>query len=69
MATFQEKLIETIEKDLTQVQELENDKIKRKELSLIQKRIESTQKLIGDDSSVQAQLDKLSAQILKLKNR
>jgi len=69
MSTLQETLIETITKDLSDIEQIDpaHEKAKRKELNLLLKRIEVAMKLVGSDEILLKSLDSLEKKVLSLK--
>ena len=63
MANMLDTLIQTISKDITGLTELSDDKLYRKERSLLIKRIDSALKLVKEDSVRIELLEKLKNEL------
>jgi len=66
MSSLKEKIISTIEKDFDLLAGLQEIKMKRKESSLLLKRIESSRKLLADDTELIEKLNELETRIKNL---
>lgn len=67
MSNLQERLIESMLKDLQNIEEFDQGKILRKECSLLLKRVESAKKLFADDPTLLTKLDEIKYKVEKLK--
>lgn len=67
MANLLNTLIETIQKDIETLNNVEKDKHFRKESSLILSRIESAKKLVSSDNSLSTKLECLEQLLMSLK--
>ncbi len=63
MSTLVETLVETIAKDLLEVQNLEDPKTLRKESSILLKRIESAQKLVSNNEALKKKLEDIKKRL------
>ena len=63
MASLIETLIETIAKDLENLENMQDEKARRKEASLIRARIESALRLAKDESEILKKLNDLKDKI------
>ncbi len=68
MANLQERLIESMLKDLENIQDFDHGKILRKECSLLQKRIDSARKLFSGDETILKKLQDIELKVRELKN-
>tara|TARA_R110000868_G_scaffold117600_11_gene312369 strand:+ start:32877 stop:33089 length:213 start_codon:yes stop_codon:yes gene_type:complete len=67
MASFQERLIETIMSDFENIKSLGPGKVQRNECNLLLKRIESAKKLFLDDQDSSARLEKIERSVSDLR--
>jgi hypothetical protein len=65
MSTLQENLIETIEKDHTEILELNDNKQIRKQSSMLLVRIKSAKKILSDNVELLNRLDLIEMKISK----
>ena len=68
MASFQERIIETIITDFEQIKTMPADKNQRNECNILLKRIESAKKLFSADSQLSSKLVDIEKKINILKN-
>jgi len=66
MSTFQDKIIETIEKDYNMILELTDQKLIRKEVKLLIVRIKSSQKFFVDNQEILDRINILQKKILNI---
>ena len=67
MASLQDRLIESMLKDLKNIEDFDEGKTLRKECSLLLKRIESAKKLFTDDKALTTKLLEIELKVQKLK--
>lgn len=67
MSNLQERLIESMLKDIQNIEEFDQGKILRKECSLLLKRVESAKKLFADDPALVIKLDEIEHKVQELK--
>ncbi len=69
MSALQETLIETITKDLADIEQIapSHEKAKRKELNLLLKRIDVAKKLVASDEKLASELSVLEKKAQSLK--
>jgi len=67
MASFQERILETIQTDFEQIKKMPADKNQRNECNILLKRIESAKKLCLADASLTAKLVDIEKKINSFK--
>ena len=69
MSTFQDKIIETIEKDYNKILELTDQKLIGKEVKLLNVRIKSSQKFFVDNKEMLDRINILQKKILNITSK
>lgn len=67
MANLQERLIESMIKDLKNIEDFEDGRALRKECSLLLKRVESAKKLFSENAELNSRLLEIELKIRVLK--
>ena len=67
MSNLQDRLIESMIKDLENIKNFDQGKILRKECALLMKRVESAKKLFSDDNDLISLLQKIELEIKSIK--
>ncbi len=69
MGSLQDRLLESLIKDIENLENITEPKILRKELSLLASRVESAKKLFSEDEQKMVRVCKIEEELIKLKEK